>query len=200
MKKFLHVGCGFQTKLETTPGFNTERWEEDRLDLNPAVKPDIIGSITDLSSIEGNTYDAVFSSHNIEHIYPHEVPIALSEFKRVLKEDGFAVITCPDLKSVSNLIADDKLDEPAYESPAGPICPIDILYGFRKSLSEGNLYMAHRCGFTEKVIRKNLLEAGFKSVATYTKDAPFFELWALATCSELPAEEIRDLCLEYAKR
>ena len=41
--------------------------------------------------------DAVFSSHNIEHLYPHEVPLALKEFMRVLKPDGFVLMTCPDL-------------------------------------------------------------------------------------------------------
>ena len=145
-----------------------------------------------------NSVDAVFSSHNIEHLYPHEVPLALAEFLRVLQENGFVVITCPDLQSVCALIADDKLTEPAYRSPAGPIAPIDILYGFRRSMAQGNLYMSHRCGFTEKVLRATLLTAGFKSVATMARGRePFYDLWALASKSERTEVELMKLAQEH---
>ena len=57
---------------------------------------------------------AIFSSHNIEHIYPHEVNASLLEFNRVLSNDGFVVLTCPDLQSVCEAIVQDKLLEPLY--------------------------------------------------------------------------------------
>jgi len=69
------------------------------LDIDPSVAPDIVGTMTDMSAVATASIDAIFSSHNIEHLYPHEVPIALAEFLRVLKDDGFAVVTCPDLRS-----------------------------------------------------------------------------------------------------
>lgn len=116
-----------------------------RLDIDSAVKPDIIGTMTDISAVADGSVDAIFSSHNIEHLYPHEVPLALGEFMRVLKPDGFSVITCPDLQSVAALVAEDKLLDPAYTSPAGAIAPLDILYGHRASMAAGNTYMAHRC-------------------------------------------------------
>lgn len=103
-----------------------------------------VGTMTDMASVASESGDAIFSSHNIEHLYPHEVPVALAEFLRVLKPNGFAVITCPDLQAVCALVAEDKLTEPAYTSPAGPITPLDILYGLRSSMQKGNLYMAHR--------------------------------------------------------
>ena len=96
--------------------------------------------------------DALFSSHNIEHLYAHEVPLALREFRRVLKPEGFVVITCPDLQSICAEVAEDRLTQTAYQSPAGPIAPIDMLYGLRSALARGNLYMAHRSGFTLKVL------------------------------------------------
>src|SRR3990167_8358112 len=129
MKQFLHVGCGPKHKDRTTAGFNNPDWHELRLDIDESVNPDIVGTMTDMSAVADASVDAVFPSHNIEHLYPHEVPVALAEFKRVLREDGFVVITCPDLQSVCALIAEDKLTEPAYTSPAGPIAPLDILYG-----------------------------------------------------------------------
>src|SRR3989338_5240332 len=174
MKQFLHVGCGPKHKDKTTRGFNTPDWHELRLDIDESVSPDIVGTMTDMSAVADASVDAVFSSHNIEHLYPHEVPVALAEFKRVLMEDGFVVVTCPDLQSVCALIAEDKLTEPAYTSPAGPIAPLDILYGHRPPMARGNLYMAHRCGFTEKVLIGTLRGAGFAGVAARRRPAPFF--------------------------
>jgi len=187
MKSFLHVGCGQNRKDRTTFGFSD--WNEIRFDIDESVQPDLIGTMTDMSSVSSESIDAVFSSHNIEHLYPHDVPIALSEFLRVLKPDGFAVITCPDLQSVCSLIAEDKLIEPAYISPAGPIAPLDILYGHRPQLRSGNLYMAHHCGFTQKVLTETLKFAGFKGVVSEKRGAPFFDLWALA-CKENLNEEV----------
>jgi hypothetical protein len=83
MKTFLHVGCGNNTKQQAGRGFQGDEWREIRFDINPEVKPDIIGTMTDMSAVESSSVDALFSSHNIEHLYPHEVPLALAEFKRV---------------------------------------------------------------------------------------------------------------------
>ena len=191
LKTFLHVGCGHKRKDRTTTGFAD--WTELRFDIDESVQPDLVGTMTDMSSVSNASVDAVFSSHNLEHLYPHEVPVALSEFLRVLKPDGFAVITCPDLQAVCALIAEDKLTDPAYTSPAGPIAPLDILYGLRTSMANGNLYMAHRCGFTEKVLCGTLQASGFKSVASKKRGAPYFDLWALATKADLNEEELRSL-------
>ena len=191
MNTFLHVGCGTKRKDRTTAGFAD--WNELRFDIDESVKPDLVGTMTDMSSVSSESVEAVFSSHNIEHLYPHEVPIALSEFLRVLKPNGFAVITCPDLQSVCALVAEDKLTEPAYSSPAGPIAPLDILYGLRSSMASGNLYMAHRCGFTKKVLTATLQASGFKSVASMSRGHPYFDLWALTTKAELNEEELLSL-------
>ena len=98
MKRFLHVGCGPKRKAQTTAAFDTPDWQEVRFDIDAGVAPDIIGTMTDMSAVATGSIDAVFSSHNIEHLYPHEVPTALAEFLRVLTPGGFAVITCPDLQ------------------------------------------------------------------------------------------------------
>ena len=197
MKTFLHVGCGPKHKDRTTRGFNTNHWKELRFDIDESGQPDLVGTMTDMSSVASGSVDAVFSSHNIEHLYPHDVPVALAEFLRVLKPDGFAVITCPDLQSVCALIAEDKLTEPAYTSPAGPIAPLDILYGHRPAMARGNLYMAHRCGFTQKVLTGTLQAAGFATVAAKRRGHPYYDLWALGTASALPEPELRELALAH---
>jgi len=194
MPTFLHLGCGPKRKDQTTPGFNTPEWHELRFDIDATVQPDVIGTMTDMANVQTDSVDAIYSSHNIEHLYPHEVPVALQEFLRVLKPEGFLVITCPDLLSVCALIAENKLTEPAYTAPAGPITPLDILYGYRPAMQRGNLYMAHRCGFTQKVLDGTLRAAGFQTVASMARGrAPFFDLFALASKSARSEGEMRAL-------
>jgi len=195
MKTFLHVGCGpiyldpITNEATRPQGFSVQEWNELRLDIDPQVNPDVVGTMTDMSAVESGSVDAVFSSHNIEHLYPHEVPLALAEFKRVLRSDGFVVITCPDLRSVCALVADDKLTQPAYMSGMGPIAPLDILYGLRSAMSAGNLYMSHRCGFTLNVLLATLEAAGFAKVVG-NRRPQVFDLWALANVSNIEDDQI----------
>ncbi len=177
---FLHVGCGPQSQFGTP--FADKAWNEIRLDIDSSVRPDVVGTMTDMAAVGDCAVDAVYSSHNIEHLYPHEVPIALEEFRRVLKPEGFVLITCPDLQSVCRLVAENKLCDPAYESGIGPITPLDILYGHRASLQAGNLYMAHRCGFTAKVLGETLRQAGFLSAVKSRPRA--FDLWAIGAVNQ----------------
>ena len=148
MRKFLHVGCGPATKQNTTRGFNSDAWQEVRFDIDPDCGPDILGTIVDMAGVQSGSMDAIFSSHNIEHVFPHEVEPALKEFQRVLTDDGFVILTCPDLQSVCKAAAANGLTETLYVSPAGPISALDVLYGFRPAIAAGNHYMAHKGGFT----------------------------------------------------
>jgi ubiquinone/menaquinone biosynthesis C-methylase UbiE len=200
MANFLHVGCGRQRKERTTAGFNTPDWHECRLDIDSAVQPDIVGTITDMALVADGSMDALYSSHNIEHLYPHEVPVALKEFHRVLGPHGFAVITCPDLQSVAELIAQDKLLEAAYQSPAGPISPLDILYGHRPALAAGNLWMAHHSGFTLRSLMSAMRESGFASVIGRRQPAPAYALWVIATKTQQPESALRTLAAEHFPR
>ena len=171
----LHVGCGPKYK-EHTP-FKNQNWREIRLDINPAVQPDVVGTMTEMEAVDDCSVDALFSSHNIEHLYPHEVPIALAEFYRVLKPIGFVLLTCPDLQSVCAHVANDQLTEAVYHSASGPITPLDILYGHRSSMQSGDLYMAHRCGFTKRVLAKSLSLAGFDAGVKDRSEQ--YDLWAV---------------------
>ena len=199
MKKLLHVGCGQLDKSHTTAGFNSDDWEETRYDIDESVRPDIIGTMTDMSMIETGSFEGLYSSHNIEHLPPHEVGVALSEFKRILRPDGIVVITCPDLISISALIVQDKLTDTAYISTAGPITPLDMLYGHIDSLKRGHSHMAHRGGFTAKTLSEALTSAGFRTVATATRPK-HFDLWALALPFVLDREEVENLFRRYCQK
>ena len=168
-KKALQVGCSILTLKHAPAYFQQGDWTEVRYDIDPAVKPDILGTITDMHRVSSASVDAVYSSHNLEHVYPHEVTMVLQEFKRVLKPNGICVVGVPDLQAVAKLIVDDKLEDTAYTSPAGDITPLDMLYGLRSALSSGQSYMAHKTGFTVKTLSQYFFAAGFK-VVTFSQN------------------------------
>lgn len=191
-KRFLHVGCGPQTKAGTVAIFAGDDWDEVRLDIDETCRPDIVGSMTDMGRVAAGSMDALYSAHNIEHLYPHEVGIALREFRRVLGPRGFAVITCPDLLSVCRKVVEQGLTDPLYVSPAGPIAALDVMYGLRSAIAAGKTYMAHRCGFTRPLLDASLREAGFKSVFVLERPENF-DLLAVACNWEVPADEVQAL-------
>ena len=130
-----------------------------------------------MAAVPDGSVSAVFSSHNVEHLHAHEFPQAFGEFFRVLRDDGYALITCPDLEKVCEKIVTGGLLEPVYISRAGPIAPIDILFGHRASIANGNRYMAHHSGFTSKVLSQSLVSCGFQTVVTLARPGRF-DLWS----------------------
>jgi predicted SAM-dependent methyltransferase len=175
-KTVLNVGCGYPLRQKLHRHFHGPEWREIRLDLDPAVQPDIVCSITDISPVAADWVDAVWSSHNLEHLQRHEVPLALAEFLRVLKPHGLLLVTLPDLQQVARLVVEDRLEESAYVSQSGPITPLDMIFGHTASLARGNQFMAHRTGFTARSLHKLLIEAGFVEVTL--RQGAAFDLWA----------------------
>jgi predicted SAM-dependent methyltransferase len=175
-KTVLNVGCGYPLRQKLHRHFHGPEWREVRLDLDPAVEPDIVCSITDISPVSADSVDAVWSSHNLEHLPRHEVPLALVEFLRVLKPGGLLLLTLPDLQQVARLVVEDRLEDAAYMSQSGPITPLDMIFGHTASLARGNRFMAHRTGFTARTLHKLLLEAGFVEVTL--RQGTAFDLWA----------------------
>jgi ubiquinone/menaquinone biosynthesis C-methylase UbiE len=173
-KIVLHVGCGSRDIDNLNPFFRHEGYRELRLDIDPAVEPDIVATMLDMGAVDTASVDAVFSSHNIEHLFAHEVVVALTEFRRVLKPDGFAMIIVPDLQAVAELVARDELEDMAYSSPSGPISPLDMLYGHTAAISKGNTFMAHKTGFTSTTLRQKLMQAGFARAEALRKGFTLF--------------------------
>jgi predicted SAM-dependent methyltransferase len=161
-KTVLHVGCGHYDPNALHPVFEREKWREIRLDINPKANPDIINSITEMNDVQNESVDAVWSSHNLEHLYSHEVPAALGEFFRVIKKGGFLLIALPDLQKAAEEIIRGNEEKTLYVSPSGPITALDIIFGHRRIIEHGNLFMRHKTGFTKKLITEQLCRAGFE--------------------------------------
>lgn len=165
MGSLLHVGCG----VDSMPDWAVGKYEEVRLDICEDVRPDIVASMTDMGQI--GPFDCIHCSHALEHLSPHDVPKALSEFLRVLKDKGFAVIAVPDLEDVR------ATEEVLFEAPCGPIAGLDLIYGYRKALPT-QPFMAHRTGFTQMTLNKALMQAGFGNVVV--QRMPHYNLLAIA--------------------
>jgi SAM-dependent methyltransferase len=172
----LHVGCG-PRGATPLPGMFAD-WHEVRLDIDPDVEPDVVGNIVDLVNVESGAVDAVWSSHNLEHVFDHEVPLALGEFLRVLRPGGTAYVQVPDLEAPARAILKGRLDSSIYESPAGPVRPLDMLYGFGPAIADGQHYMAHKCGFTRHTLAARMRKVGFATVDVVSRNNA---LWATAT-------------------
>ena len=179
-KIVLHVGCGPINATPLPDRFATDEWHEVRLDIDPGVEPDVVGTITDMVDVTSESVDALWSSHNLEHVHPHEVPLALAEFLRVLRPGGTAYVQVPDLEVPARAILKGRLDAKVYDSPAGPITPLDMLYGHGAAIARGEHYMAHNGGFTRHTLARRLDEAGFATVNVVCKN---YALWATATRS-----------------
>ncbi len=176
-KSILNAGAGSR-QFALLPGiFSPAEWTEVRLDIDPYTAPDIVGSFANMhGTVEDGRFDAVYSSHAIEHLHGHEVTPAFGEFRRVLKPDGFALVTCPNLVAVAKFLLSRGADEIAYESMAGPIRPIDMIYGHGESIAAGRFAMAHHTGFTPTRLANLAIAAGFSEVRVMEGDN--FDIWA----------------------
>lgn len=155
MSVVLDAGSGPESRAgERFPG-----WEIVRLDSDPDVSPDVVGDIRDIP-LPNETFDAVWCSHALEHLYEHEVPGALAELRRVLRPGGEIIVSVPDLRAVAREIVEGRLTDTLYDSDAGPIRPLDVVYGFQPYVRREMLY-AHRIGFDRVSLTAAMGAAGF---------------------------------------
>jgi predicted SAM-dependent methyltransferase len=188
----VNVGCGPRGG-PLPPHF--QGWRELRVDVDTAVEPDIVAELTDLSAIPAGSADAVWASHCVEHLYAHEVPVALAQFRRLLRADGFACLIVPDLQTVAQYVAADRMHETLYHSHSGPITPHDVMFGYGAAIAAGHSAMAHRCGFTPGVLQQCFRDRLFAEVILRRR-VHEFELAAVAWAMPVASETERTAVLD----
>lgn len=125
----LNVGCGPKGRMHGFTGLAD--WREVRMDIDPGVHPDVLGSMTDMTTVA-----------------------------------------------------------------TGSIAAIDILYGLRSAMAAGNLYMAHRCGFTLDVLANTLRACGFARCVGQVRPEQF-DLWMLASKGSLDDDALHQLARRH---
>jgi len=161
--RFLDVGGG--VKGEAPAPFRG--WEHHVLDIDPNVQPDVCCDAKEMGkAVLRASYDAILCSHNLEHFYRHEVPLVLAGFMHALKPKGFAKIDVPDMTALFKAVVKGDIDDVWYNTAAAPVRFHDAMYGWDFPMRQGNLFYAHKCGFSEKSLTKVIRAAGFKKVYT----------------------------------
>ena len=173
MKKVYNLGAGSTPISYFTQVFNTG-WQVLTVDIKE-VNPDMVSDIRDLKEIDTNSADAVWMCHVLEHFYWHEVPLVLNSILRILKPTGFGIIRVPDLGSIANMILTGITDT-VYETQSGlKITPLDMIYGSRQIIesASSDAYrhaMAHKTGFTDKLMSQLLTELNINSYIKKTNN------------------------------
>jgi ubiquinone/menaquinone biosynthesis C-methylase UbiE len=151
-------------------------WEHVLLDIDARGSPDVVCDARELTKLPAAQFDAVYCSHNLEHYHRHDGPRVLGGILHVLKPDGFAEIHVPDLQALIRHVADTgiDIDDVLYTSPAGPITPRDLLYGWAPEIERsGQEFYSHKTGFTPKSLHRLLREAGFAEIVLLRARASF---------------------------
>ncbi|MCS6911748.1 MAG: methyltransferase domain-containing protein [Myxococcales bacterium] len=177
LRTVLHAGCGPYHPEKLPPPFREGGWRELRVDADPRVRPDVVAPLYCLAAVPTGSVDAVWCPHGLVRLWAHEVPQALRELYRVLRPEGFALITTPDLQRLAELVAADRMDQEVPSSETGLVTVHDLLFGHGPSLAAGRVEVAHHTGFSARTLRQALLEAGFARVDIHRSG---FELRAMA--------------------
>jgi hypothetical protein len=160
-RRLLNVG-GHSRSIPLPAAY--DQFEHILLDLDPDAGADIVLDAKDLTSLEPQQFDAVYCSHNLERVRQHEVPVVLAGFRHVLKPGGLAHIIVPDLQELMLACVQQgiDLDGLLYESPMGPITPLDVLYGHSGMIQQsGQDFYTHRTGFSRSTLANVVEVSGF---------------------------------------
>ncbi len=178
-RRVLNVGGG--SKKIPIPA-HYAGWEHVLLDVNPGLEPDLVCDARALGTLAPAQFDAIYCSHNLEHYYRHDTRKVLDGFLHMLKPDGFAEIRVPDLRAVMQKVVRNNLElnDVLYQSPAGPISVLDVIYGLAREIeTSGSDFQQHKAGFTPQLLGQTLEDAGFAAIFLFASpDA--YECRALA--------------------
>jgi len=166
-RRVLNVG-GANKATPIPPHY--EGWDHLLLDIDPRGEPDIVCDARELRSLGESRFDAIYCSHNLEHYYRHDVLKVLAGMHHVLRDDGFVEIRVPDLNGVIQHVLEKRMEltDVLYDSPAGPITVLDVIYGFDKEIeATGNDFYAHKTGFSPEVLHRTLSASGFEAVHVF---------------------------------
>ena len=164
-RRVLNVGGGSKG-VALPPHF--QDWEQLLLDIDPRVSADLVCDARTLrASVDANTFDAVYCSHNLEHYYRHDVDKVLQGFLHALTTDGFAEIRVPDIGELIKLMAKNEMDieQEVYRANIGPIRAHDMFYGYAPEIeASGQDFYAHKTGFSRDSLLRALRSNGFGEI------------------------------------
>lgn len=138
------------------------------LDADKKCDPDFLLDIRDLSSIESNSVDEIYTAHTLEHILLTHLFKTVRGFCRILKPGGKITIIVPDTETVSGDWSKNKIPGFYFEK---------IVLGATPGATE---YMFHQQLFWKKKMIRYLTIAGFYKIESKSL-RPSYELRTTAS-------------------
>jgi len=174
---FIDLGCGngqfIETLLKLCPNISAKGVEFSKAELNEAKKRGIKASFGDFSikiNEKNESFDFAYAGEVIEHLYDPD--LFLSEINRILKKDGYVLITTPNLLAWYNRIFALLGIQPLFLEPStkSKLVGAGILAKFKKESQpvghiriftiEAMKDLLNMNGFEVKSIRGGVYDAG----------------------------------------
>lgn len=122
--------------------------------IQPGEHVEFVGNCTDLSQFASGTVEAIYASHVLEHLgYLDELPQAVKEFRRVLRNGGRLLVSVPDLEALCRLFLDPRLDSSMR------FHVMRIIFG-----GQSDPHDFHKAGLTEEFLTDYLTVASFRNI------------------------------------
>ncbi len=129
--------------------------EWEIMDANDSNIVDHIGNANDLTKFKDNTFEALYSSHVLEHFSYHlELPQVLAEWYRVIKPGGTVYASVPNLDILCELF----LNKTELSSD-DRFLVMRMMYG-----GQIDAYDFHKIGYDPEILAHFLGKAGFKNI------------------------------------
>lgn len=175
-KVVLHIGWMSTYEGGLAAQFPPAEWRELRFDVDPRIKPDFTGSPEQLIGIDDGSVDVVFIPQMLQRFPLAAAPRILSEAQRVLKDEGRLMLSVPNAQIAAVYLANNLPFQTLYESKLGPITPMDLLYGLRSGIAQGERHFLHCSGFTYEQLGLLMRDQGFTNIVIQRKG---YEITAL---------------------
>ena len=153
----LNLGCGFDLR----EGYVN-------VDFQDFHKPDVLGDVRNLPMLPSGYFKEIVAQDVLEHLPRLDTPIALSEWNRLLCIGGLLHLRLPNIIGLAELCL-----QPERQSIEDQKLLVQCLFGTQAYNGDW-----HLTGFTEKLLRYYLAEAGFEVVTLTPKDHWLFEATA----------------------
>jgi predicted SAM-dependent methyltransferase len=153
----LNLGCGYDLRQGYV-----------NVDFQDFHKPDLVGDVRDLPMLPAGYFEEIVAQDVLEHMPRQDTPVALAEWNRLLCIGGLLHLRAPNVIGLAELCL-----SPERQSIEDQKLLVQCLFGTQAYNGDW-----HLTGFTEKLLRYYLAEAGFEVLTLLPKDHWLFEATA----------------------
>ncbi|MBY0354347.1 MAG: class I SAM-dependent methyltransferase [Rickettsiales bacterium] len=168
-KVVLHLGWMSAHTGKLAQQFPETQWREVRYDCDQRVQPDILGRLDRLDAIPEGFADVVYAPQLLQRFPLPAISGMLKEMLRVLKDEGRMALSVPNAQIAAVYVANNQPFQPLYETKVGPISAMDLLYGLRGGVAQGEVHFQHRSGFTYEQLGVLMRDCGFTNISVTRK-------------------------------